>query len=598
MDVSSILQAITKQRSEHCCSTLISCLITCKTTEVNGKDDDESDTSSVEILRALTTQLNTQMDAAPRQSVQFDRGPRLSISLTPTPGQHFITELTEEQLAEKRRAAQSSPLLKPPTMDESETQIHLQDPAIHFFDEMVLQGSYHTGSDPDHIDLLENLIMDEEIFLANILMKCIKICPTAFDKDIDREEMMKWVNKGSRSLWTQIGGMLEHVVLWWSTSPLACRPSACARYLRDWLLLICPEDAPEPINSMLQSLGETLTVHVCNTIWDRQFRLTLVSASLPVDYPFSSSEFVENKEEVTGTICGKLWGDLLNQLVTIGNSCDQKGTIANELPIAEQIPVLHRLDHSIHSMRNWAAEKSKSVCTDWNMMMFFKVVHDDVNLCVEQLRSLRAPVLAVTDPLEVHVKVCVALRAKLVQEILENYDKLKNMTRECIEVLSAICRTTSLASLTLCFPPLKLWQTNELQKSANDYVSHYLNQIYLPVIQATKDKEILKLTLKIICEAWLDHIYSKKTKFSYCGAVNLLKDFDGVADWIQNCDELSSEYQDVLSKHEVLRMCEGVGRLLLRKPDEIISILPSPSKVKKSEEGMMVDFQYFGYFFR
>ena len=105
---------------------------------------------------------------------------------------------------------------------------------------------------------------------------------------------------------------------------------------------------------------------------------------------------------------------------------------------------------------------------------------------------------------------------------------------------------------------------------------YILDEIYLPVLEATRDIDILRLVLKIICEAWLDHIYSKKIKFSRVGAFNLLKDFDGVAEWIINCSSVAPEHSEILSKHEVLRMCEGVGRILLRKPEEVISMLPSP----------------------
>lgn len=57
-------------------------------------------------------------------------------------------------------------------------------------------------------------------------------------------------------------------------------------------------DTPEPILSILRGLGETLTVHVACTTWDKQFRLTLVSSVLPIDYPFESEEFFCKKSEV------------------------------------------------------------------------------------------------------------------------------------------------------------------------------------------------------------------------------------------------------------------------------------------------------------
>lgn len=109
----------------------------------------------------------------------------------------------------------------------------------------------------------------------------------------------------------------------------------------------------------------------------------------------------------------------------MSNNCDQNSTIPKELPIVEQISVLHRLDHSIHSMRLWAAAQAKSLCTDWNMSLFFCVVQSDLSECLKQISILRVPDLIPTDPYEVEVKVNVALRAKLVSEVKVNVQKLR-----------------------------------------------------------------------------------------------------------------------------------------------------------------------------
>ncbi|XP_055644954.1 uncharacterized protein LOC129780574 isoform X2 [Toxorhynchites rutilus septentrionalis] len=556
IDIGTILQIITKQRSEQCCATLINCLlVTCKGATTTAIEDNESDTSSVEILRTLTANFNEGNKTQDPFQEEYNNRRKSSINLIASGDMH---------IGQATKPVAVTPIVKPESREPDESEHN--DPAINFFDEMAAEAAAYNSinylvNEPEGIDLLENLITDEEIFIANVLMKVIKLCPSAFDKDLNKSELIKWVNRGNRGLWTQVGGTLEHVVLWWSSSPLACRPAACTKYLRDWLSLITSDDAPEPILSMLKGLGETLTVHVSSTIWDKQFRLSIVSSSLPVDYPFDESEFFSSSMTIEGTVCGKVWSELLYQLVQLSNTCDI-GTIPNELPLVEQIPVLHRLDHSIHSMRIWAANKARSLCTDWNMMMFFKVVHNDIGLSLEQLQYLRVPELVTPDALEVQVQVCVALRAKLVSEIKENIRKLKQTGAECIDVLAAVCRTTSLASLTLCFPHFRHWQSEMLQETANEYVAYFFNQVYLPVIEATKDLDILKLTLKIICEAWLDHIYMKKTKFS-------------------STDKAPRE---VLSTHEVLRMCEGVGKLLLRKPDETISILPTPKSGRKGEE--------------
>lgn len=129
--------------------------------------------------------------------------------------------------------------------------------------------------------------------------------------------------------------------------------------------------------------------------WDKQFRLALVSSSLPVDYGFEEgSEFVTNFANAGhNTICGRLWSELFWQMVAISNSCDRNGTIPSELPIVEQIPVLHRMDHAIHTVRIWVLTRCKQLCADWSMTYFF-MVENDVRLCWEQLRELRIPDLA------------------------------------------------------------------------------------------------------------------------------------------------------------------------------------------------------------
>lgn len=75
---------------------------------------------------------------------------------------------------------------------------------------------------------------------------------------------MKWINRGARSLWTQVGtfhqsnvltnksfisrikifpsgGTLDHVLLWWSNAPVATQPTSHAKYLRDWVLVLQPD---------------------------------------------------------------------------------------------------------------------------------------------------------------------------------------------------------------------------------------------------------------------------------------------------------------------------------------------------------------------
>lgn len=143
--------------------------------------------------------------------------------------------------------------------------------------------------------------------------------------------------------------------------------------------------------------------------------------------------------------------------------------------------------------------------------------------------------------------------------------------------MSEVCRILSLANFKLSFPPASHWQQRVFNEEIKtDYVDYVLDQIFLPVIKATNDLVSLKLILKIICEAWLDYIYMKRIKFSVNGAVQLLNDFDCVREWILACSLLDAEQLQKLSNHEVLRMCKGVGKILLRKPEDVISIIQTP----------------------
>lgn len=143
------------------------------------------------------------------------------------------------------------------------------------------------------------------------------------------------------------------------------------------------------------------------------------------------------------------------------------------------------------------------------MELFFKVVQNDVNQCLEQIKTLRLPDLVAADLCEVEIQVNVTLRAKLVSEVKVNVCKLKvnrpfyqnlllffffNLNSpvtiliafcdpfiapqltysECIDVLAALCKMLSLASLKLCFPEPICWQVTELKDTPNEYVGFFL----------------------------------------------------------------------------------------------------------------------------
>lgn len=102
----------------------------------------ESDTSSVEILRTITHNLQSPVNGiVPAKTVSMEAKPRM------------------------------------------ETVSQEDDPTINFFDNLVnqLHSQQQQGMNAgDGMELLQRLIHEEENFMANIMIKCIQICPSVF----------------------------------------------------------------------------------------------------------------------------------------------------------------------------------------------------------------------------------------------------------------------------------------------------------------------------------------------------------------------------------------------------------------------------------
>ncbi|KAH8312619.1 hypothetical protein KR044_011687 [Drosophila immigrans] len=442
----------------------------------------------------------------------------------------------------------------------------------------------------------ESFLQKERVFIAQLIAKATEICPTIFDsRKAGEVDMNAYIVRGLRLLWSYVGIILDHILLWWIDTPMSCYNLTHIDSIRCWLYHQNVNDIPEPVFSTLRGIGEILTGFMCNNIWDQLFRLTLISSSNPSRLVHQVVEqYRDAPKNEHGTPTGTVWISVFSNLVNLSNQYFSNTDAHNNsslLPVAEQIPILHRLDHSVHSMRLWVTEQAKLLCCEWKMDRFFQILEHDVKLCLCVFTTFKLPKLT-ADLSDILMLVCVALRTKLITESTNNIDLLKKTTDECVQILSAVCRILSLANFTLCFPAANHWQRsvyNEEEKSL--YVGYVLDEIFLPSIRATKDIVILKLILKLICEAWLDFIYQKRIRFSVNGALRLLNDFDDVREWILSCTLLDDQQLEKLSNHEVLRMCKGVGKILLRKPEDIISITQSPKFDKKSQDANAQDTQ-------
>lgn len=145
VDIKFILQAISKYRSEHCCMALISSLLaTCKVQDATSNANSESETSSIEILKALTSHMTAASTSTTIENAQSN-----------DPAMSFF-----DRMASVRSNA---------TPPSSITTI-------------VASDKIPPKSDPTNADYLDRLVSSEENYFAFILLKCLKICPSVFGK--------------------------------------------------------------------------------------------------------------------------------------------------------------------------------------------------------------------------------------------------------------------------------------------------------------------------------------------------------------------------------------------------------------------------------
>ncbi|KOC70967.1 Coiled-coil domain-containing protein 142 [Habropoda laboriosa] len=393
------------------------------------------------------------------------------------------------------------------------------------------------------------------------------------EKKLRSSAIKKVKNYYQEVAWGSLSGILDHVVLWWSPEALATRHSHGAQQLKDWLSqFIQRNHVPQTVRPALQNLCDALGYHATITEWDHLFRLAYTSAF----------KYQSKSSSTEGTDTGQMFVELFQLLVTLSNECEAGGEWVIgaplvELPLSEQIVALHRLDHSIHTARLWIVQEAKIIAHTWELHVFFLLVKGDIVNCLEELSYLKLAdhtnALS-TDTVSVQVYVCAKMRAKIVSEVNVNMELLQNCSKQCIDILAKICRVISLANLHMCFPRSSYWRkgSDVAPTTASLYVEPYFEKVLLPVLEVIEDHETSNMILRIMCEAWLDYIYLHRIKFSEHGALQLLTDFAYVSKWVTSCSIISQNVRDHLLKNEVLRRCEGVGRLLLRHPGEAISM--------------------------
>ncbi|XP_006609360.1 coiled-coil domain-containing protein 142 [Apis dorsata] len=447
----------------------------------------------------------------------------------------------------------------------------------------IESSSSKTEPEVSNIESIQTLVNTQNKYVLKLLNVVQEISPRLLGTDalktingetrLRSSAIKKVKNYYQEVAWGALSSILDHVVLWWSPEALATRHSHGAQQLKDWLSqFIQKNHVPETVRPALQNLCDALRCHATIIEWDQLFRLAYTSA-------FKCQSKASSTD---GSDTGQMFGELFQLLVRLSNECEAGGEWVigaplMELPLSEQIVVLHRLDHSVHTARLWIVQEAKIIAHTWELDVFFLLVKGDIINCLEELSYLKLAdhINALsTDSVSVQVYVCAKMRAKIVSEVNVNIDLLQKCSTKCTDILAKICRVVSLANLHMCFPRSSYWRKggDVAPVAASLYVQPYFEKVLLPVLEVIEDPDTSNMILKIMCEAWLDYIYLHRIKFSEYGALQLLTDFAYVSKWVTNCPIISQNVRDHLLKNEVLRRCEGVGRLLLRHPGEAISM--------------------------
>ncbi|XP_026730638.1 uncharacterized protein LOC113495845 [Trichoplusia ni] len=576
--LTKIVQILSKSRAEINCQRLINCLV--KVYQPDEKSDNDSSSSTAESLEIYHT---------------------LTKHITPP-----TSTMSRNMTVEKRRDAFT--VNKKLKMKQAQSLIELKNEQNKKFNELIT--AQNSDAEVPYLSLLTNeytlehifnneeningILQSEEMYIEILLDTVANMSPNLLGSNgvkklkngrvqASKKAAHKVTEYYQNILWGDVGSCLEHIVLWWSHYPLAMRSPNTSQNLREWLFVTFNvNNTPELILSALRILADALGCHVTTTSWDKHFGATLTTnlklTTLKVN-PEISLYITESTES------GASFALTLQGLVTLNNQCEVTwdyilGAPLDDLPIVEQIPILHRLDHSIHTYRLWCLAETRRLANLWEMNDFFRVAHNDMQACMEQLINLRFADHTITiesGNIGVHENVCAKMREKLVSEVKVNIQKLKDATEEITQVLSSVCATTSLAHLTMIFPSNIEWRqvTRPPQTVHSIYVHEFLNTMLLPVIKATQDIATLNMILKIMCESWLHHIYIAKVKFTKDAAMQLLADFNEVRIWLTECKSLTTAARKQMLQNEVLRRCEGVGRLLLHAPGDLISMQDS-----------------------
>uniref|UniRef100_A0A1A9WJB3 Coiled-coil protein 142 C-terminal domain-containing protein n=1 Tax=Glossina brevipalpis TaxID=37001 RepID=A0A1A9WJB3_9MUSC len=296
VDFAFVLQLVSQQRIEQNSLDLMFGLFNMNDQEA-WRDTNESNCSSLEILRILTLNLTSDGDF-----------------------QQFYTEQTNRDY--------SALTLTPESASNSTKR-----------SSVFYMRSKH----------IEYFLHNERLFVTQFIEKAFDISPTIFGQ-ASNESLNEFVLQGMRLMWSYVGIILDHIILWWIDTPISCYSLAHVNSIRKWLYMQNVNELPEPIYSTLQGVAEILTNFVSNNLWDRLFRLTLMTTSANErNLEKVLESYNTSPVDQFGTSTGTVWIAMFRNLINLSNNYFHSDDVSNSslLPVAEQIPILHRIGEKV-----------------------------------------------------------------------------------------------------------------------------------------------------------------------------------------------------------------------------------------------------------
>ncbi|XP_055907300.1 uncharacterized protein LOC129942410 isoform X3 [Eupeodes corollae] len=287
---------------------------------------------------------------------------------------------------------------------------------------------------------ISNFMNKKRMCITDLILDCRKNVPSVL---YEKQSYSLLLTDSIKKVWTYISTILDHVILWWTDTPMSSYSIFCVDSIRKTIFFDNLKEIEEPAYSSLKALCEVLTTFAANNVWDKIFRITLVTSSHQKNVCKNKESDLEAEE--MGTYVGKFWNRLFENLKIFNNFFLASVNSEWQMAVAEQIPILHRVDHSIHLMRIWVNEQCKLKSSQWIIKGVFQLLSYDVGQCLEILSLIDSQMLSLENA-DILMTVCISLREKLMLEINANIYKLKGHPKKLSSLPKCLFQTKEVGS--------------------------------------------------------------------------------------------------------------------------------------------------------